>query len=50
MEKYALLTKLGEPITYVMANNEEEAIEKFSIQKKISDKDLLNIFIIKKVN
>ena len=50
MKKYALLTKLGEAITYVMADNKEAAVEKFSLQKKISNKDLLNIFIVKKVN
>jgi hypothetical protein len=50
MKKYALLTKLGEAITYVMADDKEEAVEKFSLQKKISSKDLLNIFIVKKVN
>ena len=50
MEKYALLTKLGEAITYVIADDREEAVEKFSKKKKISSKDLLNIFIVKKVN
>jgi len=50
MEKYALLTKMGETITYVMAEDREEAVEKLSIQKKISNKDLLEIFIVKKVN
>jgi len=50
MKKYALLTKLGETITYVMAEDKEVAVEKFSLQKKISNKDLLNIFIVKKID
>jgi hypothetical protein len=50
MKKYALLTKLGETITYVMAYDKEEAIEKFSIQKKISNNSLLEIFKVKKVD
>lgn len=49
MKKYALLTKSGEAITYVMASDEEEAIEKFSTQKLISKNDLLDIFDVKKV-
>jgi hypothetical protein len=50
MKKYALLTKLGEAITYVMADGKEDAVEKFSIKKKIKSKDLLEIFIVKKVD
>ena len=50
MDKYALLTKSGEAITYVVATNKDEAIEKLSIQKKLTIKDLLQIFDVEKVN
>ncbi len=50
MKKYVLLTKLGEAITYVLANDKEEAVELFSKQKKIPNKSVLEIFQVKKVN
>jgi hypothetical protein len=49
MKKYALMTKKNEKITYMMAMDIDEAIELFSIKKKMSVADLLGIFIVKLV-
>ena len=49
MKKYALMTKENEPITYIIATDIDDAIEMFSIKKKMSVADLLGIFIVKLV-
>lgn len=46
MKKYSLKTKLGERIYRVVANNFDDALEKFSIIKNLPINILTMIFIV----
>lgn len=49
MKKYALKTKDGEAIYKIDASNLFEAVERFSILKKMDTETLLKLFVIDQI-